>query len=100
MRPQDIPPRIARLNQLSNGLQKEHADLIRDDRPFTRQEVEEYLDGVRRSINGLGWAAWRCGVSVGGWTRKGAGNPTQDANTAVTCFEVNSQRLPFDGTCQ
>jgi hypothetical protein len=57
MRPQDLPPRIARLNQLANGLQKEQADLIRDDRPFTREEVEAYLDGVRRAINGLGRAA-------------------------------------------
>lgn len=57
MRPQDLPPRITRLNQLANGLQKEQADLIRDDRPFTREEVEAYLDGVRRAINGLGRAA-------------------------------------------
>jgi hypothetical protein len=46
MRPQDIPPRIARLNQLANGLQKVQADLIRDGRPFARQELEAYLDGA------------------------------------------------------
>lgn len=57
MRPQDIAPRIVRLNQLSSGLQKEQADLIRDSQPFTREEVEAYLDGVRRAINGLDRAA-------------------------------------------
>jgi len=57
MRPQDIPPRIARLQQLSTGLQKEQADLIRNGQPFTREEVEAYLDGVRRAINGLDRAA-------------------------------------------
>jgi hypothetical protein len=56
---QDIPPHIARLNQLANGLQKEQADLIRDDRPFTREELEAYLDGVRLAINGLGGRRWR-----------------------------------------
>jgi hypothetical protein len=44
MRPQDIAPRIARLKQLANGLQKEQADLIRDDRPFTREELEAQVD--------------------------------------------------------
>lgn len=57
MRRQDLPPHIARLNQLANGFQKEQADLIRDDRSFTREELEEYLDGVRRAINGLDRAA-------------------------------------------
>jgi len=57
MRPQDIPPRIARLNQLSSGFQKEQADLIRNGQPFTRPELEEYLDGIRRAINGLDRAA-------------------------------------------
>lgn len=55
MRPQDLPPRIARLNQLANGLQKEQADLIRNGLPFTREE--QYLDDVRRAINGLDRAA-------------------------------------------
>jgi hypothetical protein len=57
MRPQDIPLRIARLKQLASGLQKEQADIIRNGQPFTREEVEAYLDGVRRAINGLGRAA-------------------------------------------
>jgi hypothetical protein len=57
MRPQDIAPRIARLRQLSQGLQREQADLIRCGEPFTRAELEEYLDGIRRAINGLDRAA-------------------------------------------
>lgn len=57
MRPQDLPPRIARLKQLASGLQKEQADIIRNGQPFTREEAEAYLDGVRRAINGLDRAA-------------------------------------------
>jgi hypothetical protein len=57
MRLQDIPPRIARLDQLSSGLQKEQTDLIRNGQPFTREELEAYLDGVRQATNGLGKAA-------------------------------------------
>jgi hypothetical protein len=61
MKPQDIPPRILRLNQLANGLQKEQADIIRNGQPFTREEAEAYLDGGRRPINGLGRAALELG---------------------------------------
>lgn len=57
MRPQDLPPRISRLRQLSNGLQKEQADIIRTGGPFTRPEQEQYLEGVRLAINGLDRAA-------------------------------------------
>ena len=57
MRPQDIAPRIARLRQLSQGLQREQADLIRCSEPFTRAELDEYLDGIRWAINGLDRAA-------------------------------------------
>jgi hypothetical protein len=80
MRPQDIPPRIARLNQLANGLQKERADLNRDDRPFTRQELEAYLDGGWPGDNGLGRAAValrgvnrRVGQEGGGLQRSATG---------------------------
>jgi hypothetical protein len=55
--PRTVPLLLTILNQLSNDLQIEQADLIRDSQPFSRPELEEYLDGVRRAINGLARAA-------------------------------------------
>jgi hypothetical protein len=40
-------------------LQTEQANLIRHGRPFTREAVEAYLEGVRLAINGLGGRRWR-----------------------------------------